>query len=166
MEVQAIDDLFSHTGTPYGPVIQTLRMARHRGTELEVLVAVPRALLWMLFQVSPPWTDFLAASLPRACSHVCLYMDDVRPGNQHRPDKGRLYYAWYYQLVDLPYWFRVSAQGWFDLCFVKASDCEGIVGGFGCLTDRLLSMINFPFTVDVPSPGFASESSRGSARES
>ena len=120
----------------------------------------------MMFQVSPPWTDSLAASLPRACSNVCLYMDDVRPGNQHRPDKGRLYYAWYYQLVDLPYWFRVSAQGWFDLCFVKASDCEDIVGGFGCLTDRLLSMINFPFTVDVPSPGFASESSRGSARES
>ncbi len=93
---------------------------------------------------------------------------ELGTGNQHRPDKGRLYYAWYYLLVDLPYWFRVSAQGWFDLCFVKASDCEDIVGGFGCLTDRLLSMINFPFVVDVPSPapGFASESSRGSARES
>ena len=92
-EVQSLDNFLIHTITPYGPVIQTLRMARHRRKDLEVLVAVPRAFLWMLFQVSPPWTDPLAASLPRACSNVCLYMDDVRPSNQHRPDKGRLYYA-------------------------------------------------------------------------
>lgn len=131
-----------------------------------MLVAVPQALTRMLFKLSPLWADPLAASLPRACSDACRYIDYVRPGNQHRRGEGRLYYAWCYQLVDLPDWFCVSAHGWFDLCFVKASCSEDMVGGFGCLTDRLLSMVNFPFTVDVPSPGFAGESSRGSARES
>ena len=37
---------------------------------------------------------------------------------------GRLYYALYSMLVNQPQWFRVPAQEWFDLCFVKVQTAK------------------------------------------
>ena len=37
---------------------------------------------------------------------IYLYADEVCPGNQHRPDDGRTYVAWYWSFVDYPIWFQ------------------------------------------------------------
>jgi hypothetical protein len=146
--VQATESLV-HVPTPYGPVLQTVRVPKHDGSELEVEFAHPGAFLWVLLRTSPAFADFCAAELPQNQSDVCVYMDDVRPGNVLRPDAGRTYYAWYYQLLALPAWFRSSEAGWFDLCFVPLSTCDGITGGLSGLTDQLLGAMNFPIVVDT-----------------
>jgi hypothetical protein len=80
-------------------------------------------------------------------------MDDVRPGNQLRPDLGRTYYAWYWTMLDLPGWYRASEAGWFELTFTPVRDCEGILGGLTGLTDRILTEMDFPMHIDLAVTG-------------
>ena len=103
----------------------------------------------MAVRLSTAFESFLATALPNGRSRVCVYMDDVRPGNVHRPEQARLYYAYYYQLVDLPESFRAGLHGWPDISFVLARDCEGVSGGLSSLTEQLLAAVDFPFEIEV-----------------
>ena len=89
--IQTLDNLLLNTSTPYGPVMQSLRVAKADGSSLQVRFAHPKAYLWMLFTLSQPWAAFLAAELPQGESGITIYMDDCRPGNVHRPDPARTY---------------------------------------------------------------------------
>ena len=86
----------------------------------------------MAVKQSPAFGDFLRQHLPSNTSAVCLYMDDVQPGNVLRPDHGRTYLAWYYTLLDLPEWWRTCDLGWFDLAFMLWEDCHDVQGGDQC----------------------------------
>ena len=37
---------------------------------------------------------------------ICIYCDEVAPGNALRPDFGRKYHAIYWTILELPEWFR------------------------------------------------------------
>ena len=118
-----------------------------------MLFCRPKALLWLLARLSTAFDDFLRTQLPGGASRVTLYMDDVRPGNQLRPDMGRTYYAWYWTMLDLPAWFRTSQFGWFDLAFTLMRDCENIRGGLSGLTDQVLAEMEFPIHIDLTATG-------------
>ena len=135
--------------TPYGPSLRSISVEKEKRPHLTVEYVYPRAFLWLLTHISTAFNAFLKNALPNGRSDVCVYMDDVRPGNQLRPDAGRTYYAYYYQLIDLPEHFRYGAHGWFDLAFVQVSDCEGIRGGVSSLTEQLLAAADFPWQLEA-----------------
>ena len=138
------------THTPHGPVLQQFTVLKTDGQSLTVLYVKPAALLWIAVKQSPAFGEFLRQHLPSNTSAVCVYMDDVRPGNAHRPDNGRTYLAWYYSFLDLPEWWRTSELGWFDLAFTMWEDCKDIQGGVSALTDALLAAVDFPIQVQLP----------------
>ena len=91
-----------HHETPYGTALRHIDVENRDGTHLRVQYCCPRAFLWLCCLVSVAFKTFLADHLPDGRSRVCLYCDDVRPGNVHRPEPARLYYAFYYTLLELP----------------------------------------------------------------
>ena len=166
--------------TPYGPVMKRLKVPHRLQGDVEVEFADPRALLWLEMKVSPAYSAFLQQTLPNWTSEIVVYSDDVRPGNVQRPDSGRLYYAYYWAILEMPSWWRSGPWGWYDLTFVLANDEKEILGGLlgmcmsasefpalpkgwtridvhthsirglGALTDRLFEVMNFPIVVDPP----------------
>ena len=103
--------------TPYGPVMKRLKVPHRLHGDVEVEFADPRALLWLEMKVSPAYSAFLQQTLPNWTSEIVVYSDDVRPGNVQRPDSGRLYYAYYYAILEMPSWWRSGPWGWYDLTF-------------------------------------------------
>ena len=139
------------TPTPYGSVLNQLSVLQTTGAYLNIWYIKPAAFLWMSVKLSPPWAEFLNSSMTDRASAITLYMDDVRPGNQLRPDHGRVYLAWYWLLMALPEWFRTSQYGWFDLAFTQWTECLSIQGGVSALTDELLRVMDFPIQITLPS---------------
>ena len=45
-------------------------------------------------------------------------------------------------------------RGWFDLYFIKMSDCDGILAGISHVTERLLEAQGFLIITDIPERGF------------
>jgi len=116
----------------------------------------PFAFLWLVCSVSIDFYRFLEGNMARPCpppagqagpsrlrARLALYFDEVVPGNNHRPDKGRAYMAVYWTFVDLPMWFINGPIGWFTLCFVPLKVLENIVGGLPTLCEALLRVF-FP----------------------
>mgnify|MGYP004139515181 CR=1 FL=1 len=86
-----------HLEAPYGKALRHIDVENRDGTHLRVQYCCPRAFLWLCCLVSVAFKTFLADHLPDGRSRVCLYCDDVRPGNIHRPESARLYYSFYYR---------------------------------------------------------------------
>ena len=89
----------------------------------------------------------------RAVGRMVFYCDDVRPGNVLRPDDGRCYYAFYMAIADVPHWFTTGPHGWIDVAFVLKTDVDKLPAGLSNVSASLLSAINFPIDVDLPTAG-------------
>lgn len=130
--------------TPYGHVVKTITIQ-----EVVIPYVCPFALLHMLCGSSAAFANFLFACVARggyaprggpapAPARVALYVDEVVPGNNLRPDHARAFYAVFWLFLDYPDWFRSSAAGWHDLCVVKAKDVEKIDGGISAIVAYLM----------------------------
>ena len=75
--------------------------------------------------MSPSFGKLLVEASQNRPGRVVLYVDEVRPGNLNRPDKGRCYQAIYWTLAELPDWLRSRASlGWFTFGYVVSSDMK------------------------------------------
>ena len=112
--------------TPLGAICKTMRVPTELPSPPQVLDYIcPLAFLWKLCFQSRRFFELLQRcpgtgdpAQPGIVARLCLYLDDVMPGNQHRPDSGRSYVAIYWTLLDLPDWMLHSTNGWFVLAFV------------------------------------------------
>ena len=140
--------------TPHGSVIEALSFCKKDNTFCTMRMANPRAHLWMLMDRCKQYSQFLIQTLPRrgtvVQTRVAFYCDDVKPGNVHRPDSGRTYYAFYLIMLDLPEWFRSTEGAWLDLAYMMHTDVADIKGGLTVVTERLLSAANFPIELRIP----------------
>ena len=80
-----------NASTVYGQVAETLTIG-HGNDTLDILHCNPAAFLDV---------------------HT-RYLDEVTPGNVHRPDHGRKYQAVYCTIEEFPGWFRMRANNHFD----------------------------------------------------
>ena len=71
---------------------------------------------------------------------IGLYVDEVAPGNNLRPDRARAFYSFFWILLEYPDWYRSSAAGWHDICTVKASDVDAIPGGVSAIMANVLKL--------------------------
>ena len=161
-----------NANTMYGTVYKTMELPAERENDsdqaepIRLEYACPFALLWHLCTLSMHFYRFFAANVARLGqppegqagpvtrlrARIALYWDEVIPGNNMRPDKGRGYIAVYWTFVDLPMWFINGPIGWFTLCYVPLVTVEVIAGGVPMLCEALLRVF-FP---DVEAMSFAS----------
>ena len=160
-----------NANTMYGTVYKTMELPAVRENDsdqaepIRLEYACPFALLWHLCTLSMHFYRFLAANAARLSqppegqagpvtrlrARIALYWDEVVPGNNMRPDKGRGYIAVYWTFVDLPMWFINGPIGWFTLCYVPLVTLEIVAGGVPMLCEALLRVF-FP---DVEAMNFA-----------
>ena len=131
--------------TPYGPFVDAVEVECTEGAQPSTVHFIrPAALLWKTTENS---ARFMA--LLRSCglSHdaeaqptgqICIYLDDVVPGNSLRADGGRKYVAVYWALLNLPQWFLASQHGWFPLCMLPRKVYKKLRGGMSQLCAVLL----------------------------
>ena len=139
--------------TPYGALYKTMELdGGDQAPAIRIDYACPFALLWWLCTLSVHFYRFFERYLARLSQpsdgqpdpltrmrgRVALYWDEVVPGNNLRPDKGRAYIAVYWTFIDLPMWFINSAIGWFSLCYVPVRTEENIRGGVPLLNEAFL----------------------------
>ena len=123
----------SQAETPYGQLVKTSDIQ-----DFKLPYICPFALLWQLTQVSAGYAALLQSRIGDALGRVVLYVDEVIPGNNLRPDHARAFYSVFWLFLDYPDWLRSSAFGWHDLIVIKASVCEEIRGGISAVVACLL----------------------------
>ena len=111
--------------TPFGPLTDIVDLHQEGREPVSVRYICPRALLYTLCELSFAFFETLKAfplmqdeAQPIHLARIAIYLDDVTPGNVHRPDAGRSYVAIYWTFMDLPSWLLHSVDGWFVLAFV------------------------------------------------
>ena len=142
--------------TPYGNLIKEIQLPveAEPGVEPEMLMlkyVCPFAYLCQLCQVCQGFVGFLKEHVSMNASkfraqhregaepygaepfrdppaRIAIYLDEVTPGNVHRPDKGRCYTAVYWTFMDFPSWFLNNMGGWFTFCFISANDLKKTKG--------------------------------------
>ena len=132
--------------SPYGTLIKSVELPQGDGVDpVHWLYICPLAFLWHqcqassnFFQMLQSWPDDRTKAQPTKQARIAMYLDDVMPGNQHRPDMGRSYVAIYWALIDLPDWMLHSTNGWFVLAFVPKRIWTEIPGEQSGLMVRLL----------------------------
>ena len=129
-DMRQTDLMVLSTSTPHGRVEKQITMQTHTGENVNITYTDPRASAWLLMQSCPAFAMFLLEHLRDGVSRVCVYHDDVRPGNVHRPDTARLYMGFYWLVIDLPEWWNHSLYGWWDLAFVPVKVIETLKGGW------------------------------------
>ena len=93
--------------TPHGPLLQSCELAAKKGGNVTIEYVNPRALMWTLLLLQP-FRDFMEKYAPRGDARIVWYADDVRPGNLHRPDKGRKYWAFCISVLELTSLWKAS----------------------------------------------------------
>ena len=119
--------------TSYGPIVKTLTLHGH-----DIPYVCPFALLWSMASVSPGFSALLHSRIGGSVGRVCLYVDEVVPGNNLRPDHARAFYSFFWLFLEYPDWLRSSAFGWHDLCVLKVSVVNEIPGGISAVTAAML----------------------------
>ena len=113
-----------NASTVYGQVAETLTIG-HGNETLDISHCNPAAFLRKASEVSAQFGVFLQRCLGGNPGHIVLYLDEVTPGNVHRPDHGRKYQAVYWTIKELPGWFRRRADiGWFPVAYITAQSLE------------------------------------------
>lgn len=157
--------------TAYGTLFKVMQLPAERAEgnnqaePIQLWYACPFALLWKLCVESVLFYRFLKQNMARLSqprdgqagpstrdrARVALYWDEVVPGNNMRPDKGRAYIAVYWTFVDLPMWFINGPIGWFSLGFVPLKLVQCIKGGVPLMNEAILRV----FWPDVQAMNFA-----------
>lgn len=132
--------------TPYGPITKHFDIVQPGSQTVTIEVACPKALFHTAITRSGNFRR-----LCEECSgsdnrlQVLMYMDDVKPGNVLRPDKGRTYYSWLWTFLEFPSWWIQSDAGWIDVCCVTQKQLEHVVGGNSVVFQELF---HFFFAVE------------------
>ena len=90
---------------PYGTLVKDM----HIGS-LVIQYLCPVALLHRLGCMTANFGNAISACDPQQIRKLCLYIDEVVPGNPFRPGKARAFQAVYWTLLGLP-WFATLMLG-------------------------------------------------------
>ena len=127
------EDLASRT-TTYGPLIQEMELAREDGSgTIKVPYVAPAAFLAHIAQQAS-FGGFLAQKLEEQPSthqapwHLCLYADEITPGNALKPTNWRRQQAIYWSFKNFGAEGLSSETLWMPLCCLRSHLCAALGG--------------------------------------
>ena len=146
-DMQAAVESVGKTMTPYGPVIQQVRLDAPGLRDWEI--CHPFAFLWYLTHHSAAFQEVMRIStLDGRKLRLVIYMDGLVPGNPFRPDKGRSIMCIYWCFVDWPAFMLTRTFAWPCLSILRESIMHSIPGGASYLAR--LSLRIFSHSLATP----------------
>lgn len=104
---EARDDLVLEFKTPFGPMLQTVKMIKSDGSLIDLYVAHPWATLDTCLSKGNRFKHrFMEQLRATPCTledpwHLILYSDEVTPGNTHSPQNNRKFQSVYWSILEL-----------------------------------------------------------------
>jgi len=112
-------------GTPYGKVVKQLMVDTDESGPVQLDYICPHAWLYFACLQCHKFAQFLIGCLSQGlpgqealAGSMCIYSDDVQPGNVLCPDRGRSFLAVYWGVKEMPDFFRSRGLWWMALMFV------------------------------------------------
>ena len=69
---------------------------------------------------------------------IVVFVDEARPGNVLRPDKGRATQAFYWAFAQWPEWYLCRSDAWLPFGFLRSGAIEGMPGGISSVMASVL----------------------------
>ncbi|CAE7242186.1 unnamed protein product [Symbiodinium sp. CCMP2592] len=136
-------DVKMNLATPYGPLWKELTgFTMKDGPPLKVSYVDPLALLWHACNQGGGFQEFLQNCAARSpCSprqpwDICLYVDEVSPGNQLKPLNERKLQVLYFSLKQFGGLALSKEDSWFVLTAVRSTDVKRLTDGMTQLMKR------------------------------
>lgn len=128
-------DAVANVITPFGAVVQSMNV---HGTNLDVVN--PFAFLHHMCTQQFAFFRLLFPDEQGVHRKVVLYVDEVRPGNPLRHDKGRTTQCIYWTFADFPERFLCDANAWFCVATIRSSLVEAIPGKISAVMAAVTKM--------------------------
>ena len=133
--------------TPYGPLWRELTgFVMAEGEPLKVTYVDPIALLWKSCSQGGGFQQFLSDVAARhACGpatpwDLCLYVDEVSPGNQLKPLNERKLQVVYFSVKQFGKLALSKEDAWWVLTAIRSVDVKRVVNGMAQVMRRILSI--------------------------
>ena len=98
-QVQVATEGHSKFVTPYGPVVQRIRIGAHKLEYWEN--CHPFAYLWYMTHISPTFADaMMRRTRVGRPLRLVIFADELCPGNPFRPEKSRTLMCIYWSFID------------------------------------------------------------------
>ena len=132
--------------TPYGPLIQSLRLDAVKGSPIDIPVLHPWAMLHVASQQCPGFAKLLRATLQRQpCSplqpwDLCVYGDEVTPGNKQKAANARKVWAIYFSFLSFGGAVLCNEHAWLVPIVIRTVVLKMVRGGVSALIGGLLKL--------------------------
>ena len=141
--------------TPYGNLLTdisvTLKVSKPKEKDRFEQKKLPmlnmKAFLWHICRNIPQMAAFFQRRMalfpmsPEAPWGMCLYTDEISPGNVLRPLNTRKVHAFYLTFSQLGPQARCQEHLWFTVCLARSSLVNKMVGGLSALTHCLVTAL-------------------------
>ena len=123
--------------TAYGPLFVYIEMEAKQGGKKKVPVVAPLPLLANSVEAAPfaLFLDSLMSEKAPMVSNkwrICLYCDEVLPGNALKPTNERKLVAFYWSFMEYGK-YLYNDQLWMHICSIRASHIKTIDGGYSAV---------------------------------
>ena len=122
--------------TPYGPLVQTMMVPTQPPFEWHFVH--PMALLYQLCLISEAFMHIMSCLADKGDAKIILYVDEYRPGNVFRPDKGRAAQNIFWVFSGWPQWLLARSQAWMIFGTFRSAKLPTLPGGVSALMARVL----------------------------
>ena len=138
--------------TPYGTLLGklTVQVQKKKGIQdLQLPVLNLQAFLWHVCSTMPCMTAFMQQRLalhpsqPDRKWRMCLYCDEISPGNPLRALNTRKVHAFYVSFAEYGAEARCQERFWYCICLARTTVVNTVVGGLSALTHKLLESADF-----------------------
>jgi hypothetical protein len=128
----------ANRSTPFGKVIQSMHLETTPAIDMGFLH--PMALVYYLSQISKAFGDLMSDVIAKCGNklRIVMYIDECRPGNVLRADKGRAVQCLYWTFVDMPDWFLCRQDAWFVFTVVRSKFVNTLPAGVSTLMKHVV----------------------------
>jgi len=124
--------------TPFGPVVQEMTLNTTPPFTWQYIH--PVALVYSLSQASPGFATMMGNCIDASSGPlgIVLFVDEARPGNVLRPDKGRAVQNIYWAFSEWPEWYLSRADAWLNFGCLRSNIVAQLPGGMSGLMVQIL----------------------------
>ena len=109
-KLQAATEAHSKTVTPYGPVVQPIRLDHPKLRDWDI--CSPFAWLYHMATISTEFARVMKSCADRGPLRIVIFCDEMIPGNPFRPEKSRTLMCIYWAIVDWPGYLLSRTFAW------------------------------------------------------
>ena len=131
----------ANRSTPYGQLLDKMTI-EVEGAPFVWWYVNPFALLYSFCELSAVFCSLLRAAGTSAGGliRICLYTDEMTPGNNLRCDQGRRIQCIYWNCMDFPDYVRSRDAGWFLFGALQTKHVEHIGGGLSAVISHVVNV--------------------------